>query len=135
MPIPSCVLDASALLAYLKDEPGSDIVESALRRGAAMSAANLAEVLSKVADIGEEPLQLMNRFRRRGFTGQTLEVIPLGEEDAYLIAELHGKSRPAGLSVGDRACLGLALRLGLPALTADQSWLRVRLGVKVEAIG
>src|SRR5919108_1820056 len=126
---PRWVIDASALLAYLRDEPGSDVVEQALLRGAAMSAANLAEVLSKIAEIGEDPKQVMDGFRRRGFTGQTMEVLPLTEEDSYLIADLHRKTRTIGLSLGDRACLGLALRLGIPALTADRTWSRIRLGI------
>ena len=51
----SSVLDASALLAYLQDESGAEVVEEALARGSAMSAANWAEVLSKLAEAGQKP--------------------------------------------------------------------------------
>jgi PIN domain nuclease of toxin-antitoxin system len=54
-PGPNCVLDASALLAFLRDEPGAEVVERALEAGAAIRAANWAEVLSKAAEVGEDP--------------------------------------------------------------------------------
>ncbi len=131
---PTSVIDASALLAYLKDEPGSEAVELALVRGAVMSAANLAEVLSKLVEIGEDPKHAMDEFRRRGFIGQTLEILSLGDDDAYAIAALRKKSQSLGLSLGDRACLALAIRLELPVLTADRSWSALRLAIKIETI-
>jgi len=130
----ACVLDASALLAHLNDEPGADLVEDAIVRGAVISAVNLAEVLSKLAEIGEDPGQVSETLWRRGLLGANLEVLPLTADDAVLIADLHRKTKPHGLSLGDRACLSLALRLDLPAVTADRSWSRVRVGVKVQTI-
>lgn len=130
----ACVLDASALLAHLNDEPGADVVGDALVRGAAISAVNLAEVLTKLAEIGEEPGQVSETLWRRGLLGPKLEVVPLTADDAVLIANLHRKTKPHGLSLGDRACLALALRLDLPAVTADRTWSRVRVGVKVQTI-
>jgi ribonuclease VapC len=129
-----CVLDASALLAHLNDESGAEVVEDALARGAAISAVNLAEVLSKLAEIGEDPAQVSDTLWRRGLLGAKLEVLPLTADDAVLIATLHRKTKPQGLSLGDRACLGLALRLDLPAVTADRTWSRLRVGVKVQMI-
>ena len=128
------VLDASALLAHLNDEPGADVVEDALMKGAAISAANLAEVLSKLGELGEDPEKVNESLWRRGLLGTNVEVFPLVAEDAVAIADLHRKTKPHGLSLGDRACLGLALRLRLPALTADRTWSRLRVGVKVETI-
>jgi len=130
----ACVLDASALLAHLNDEPGADVVEDALLRGAAISAVNLAEVLTKLAEIGEDPGQVSETLWRRGLLGANLKVLPLTADDAVLIADLHRKTKPHGLSLGGGACLSLALRLDLPAVTADRSWLRVRVGVKVQTI-
>jgi ribonuclease VapC len=128
------VLDASALLAHLNDEPGANVVEDALMKGAAISAVNLAEVLSKLAEIGEDPARANEGLWRRGLLGTNVEVHPLTVEDAVVIADLHRKTRSHGLSLGDRACLGLALRLQLPAITADRTWSRLRVGVKVETI-
>jgi PIN domain nuclease of toxin-antitoxin system len=130
----TCVLDASALLAYLNDEPGAQVVEDALVRGSAMSAVNVAEVLSKLTEIGEDPDEVTKELERRGLLGGKLAVFPLTAADAVVIANLHRKTKAHGLSLGDRACLGLALRLRVPAVTADRAWLRLRVAVKVEAI-
>jgi ribonuclease VapC len=128
------VLDASALLAHLTDEPGADTVEKALIRGSAMSAVNLAEVLSKLADAGEDPAEVSDRLRRQGLVGGRLLVVPFTADDAVTIAALRRRTMARGLSLGDRACLALALRLGLPAMTADRSWANIRLGVRIETI-
>ncbi len=130
----TCVLDASALLAYLNDEAGAQIVEDALVQGAAISAVNLAEVLSKLAEIGEDPDEVTETLRRRGLLDGKLTVSPLTVDDAVMIARLQRSTKAHGLSLGDRACLGLALRLRIPAVTADRAWLRLKVAVKVEAI-
>jgi PIN domain nuclease of toxin-antitoxin system len=128
------VLDASALLAFLNDEAGAEMVEEALLRGSAISAVNLAEVLSKLAEVGEDPQDVSENLTRRGLLGGKLVVSPLSADDAVVIARLHRGTRAPGLSLGDRACLGLALRLRVPALTADRAWSRLKSGVKVETI-
>ncbi len=128
---PTSVLDASALLAYLNDESGADVVEDALRRGSAISAVNLAEVLSKLAEVGKDPQDVAENLQRRGLLGGNLVVSSLSADDAVIIATLYRSTRAHGLSLGDRACLGLALRLGLPALTTDRAWSRLKVGVKV----
>ena len=131
---PSYVLDASALLAYLNDEAGAQLVEDALIRGSAISAVNLAEVLTKLTDVGKQPDEVSAELQRRGFLGGTLGVFPLTVDDAVVIAKLHPRTKVHGLSLGDRACLGLALRLRLPALTTDHAWSRLKVAVKVELI-
>jgi ribonuclease VapC len=131
---PTSVVDASALLAYLNDEAGADAVEATLVRGSAISAVNLAEVLSKLAEIGEDPHEVSEDLRRRGLLDGKLAVFPLTADDAVMIASLHRGTKAHGLSLGDRACLALARRLGVPAVTADRAWSRLKVGVKVEAI-
>ena len=128
------VLDASALLAYLNDEAGADVVEDGLLRGSVISAVNLAEVLSKLAEVGEDPQDVTQNLKRRGLLGGSLLVSPLGDNDAVMIARLHRGSKTHGLSLGDRACLGLALRLKIPALTADRAWSRLNVAAKIEPI-
>lgn len=130
----SSVLDASAALAYLRDEEGAERVAEALGDGAVMSAANWAEVLSKVADLGEDPEALEARLLAEGLIGSALEIVPLEPRDAAAIARLRPVTRAAGLSLGDRACLALAARLDLPALTADRAWMGLDLGTEVEPI-
>jgi ribonuclease VapC len=131
---PTCVLDASALLAYLNDEEGADLVEDALIRGSAISAVNMAEVLSKLADSGQEPDEVTEELQRRGFLDRTLVILPVTAEDAVAIANLYKRTKLQGLSLGDRACLALARRLQVPAVTADRVWSRLKVGAKVEVI-
>jgi PIN domain nuclease of toxin-antitoxin system len=132
--VSSFVLDASALLAYLRDEPGALVVENALTQGAYISIVNWTEVLSKVADLGEDPEALSQRLENQGILRNSLEILPLTEEDALLIAQLRPLTKSAGLSLGDRSCLALGKRLGLPVLTADRSWTTFDLGMEVRPI-
>ncbi len=128
---PTSVLDASALLAYLQGEIGADQVAAALTRGVALSAVNWAEVLSKLAERGKVPEEVAKQLRDLGLLGEAIQIYPLDQELAQVIAELSPLSRSVGLSLGDRACLALALSLKLPAYTADQVWKSLNLGVSV----
>lgn len=128
------VLDASALLAYLRDEAGADLVADAIAGGAATSTANLAEVLSRVAERGGDPQRLTRQLTERGLLGGAVAVEPLTTADAVEIARLRPLTRMHGLSLGDRACLALAQRLGVPAVTADTAWTRLDLAVELRRI-
>jgi ribonuclease VapC len=99
------VLDASVLLAYLMDEPGSDIVDVVLAEGAVINTVNYAEVLSRLGDGGDEPATAHLRLQQQGLIHGLLELIPLSTEDAVTIARLRRVTRAQGLSLGDRACL------------------------------
>lgn len=128
------VLDASALLAYLRDEPGAERVADAIAAGTTVSTVNLAEVLSRVADRGADPVALLRRLTERGLIGGAIEVEPFITADAAEVARLRSATREAGLSLGDRACLALARRLERPVLTADTAWARVGLDIDVHQI-
>jgi PIN domain nuclease of toxin-antitoxin system len=130
----TAVLDASALLALLKGEPGAERVAEALEQGAYLSAVNLAEVLSRLADWGEDPAEAQARMAQVGLLGAAVEVLPFTGEDALEVARLRALTRAYGLSFGDRACLALARRLGLPALTAERAWAELDLGIPVEVL-
>jgi PIN domain nuclease of toxin-antitoxin system len=125
------VLDASALLAYLQGEPGSELVQAALAVGAVMNGVNYAEALSRLGDAGEEPETVHRRLQEQGLVGGLLTVVPLSEADAVAIAWLRAATRALGLTLGDRACLATGLRLGRPVITADRSWAAVNVGVTV----
>lgn len=127
-------LDASALLAFILGEAGRETVGAALAEGAAISAVNYAEVLSRLDDRGDEPASAHQRLERQGLIGGLLEVIPLLDEDAVAIARLRPMTRAMGLSLGDRACLATALRLERLVLTADRSWATVDVGVSIRLI-
>ena len=127
--LPAFVLDASALLAQLHREPGAEVVE-ALGARSVISSVNWAEVLQKVIARGSRELwEVWQDWESLG-----LRILPFMAEDAELTAQLWSTSRQAGLSLGDRACLSLAQRLGLPALTADRGWAALDLEIEVRLI-
>jgi len=113
------VLDASALLAVIHNEPGANSAAPLLKTSE-MSAVNWSEVSQKVVAVGEDIDEL-----RGDMEGLGLAVVPFGQEDAEDAARLWPVTRAAGLSLGDRACLALARRRGLIAVTADRSWKRL----------
>jgi len=113
------VLDASALLAMLQSEPGADVVAGRLPHSV-MSTVNLSEVVAKLADNGVPTEEL-----RVVLDGLDIDVRPFDREAAYDAGELRRTTRDAGLSLGDRACLALATRLGVAAMTADRAWTRL----------
>ena len=124
------VLDASALLALLRDEPGADKVADAIA-DARMSSVNFAEVVSHFIHAGMPA----------GEVDAMLKPLPMAIVDAdHGLATTAGRLRAAtaeaGLSLGDRFCFALARRDGLPALTADKQWRTVAdaAGVSVAVI-
>lgn len=126
----SAVLDASALLAYLRDEPGAEAVADAVAGGAAISTVNLGEVLSRVADRGADPARVARQMTARGLLDGAITVEAFTSADAVEVGRLRPLTREHGLSLGDRACLALARRLALPAVTADTAW--AKLGLELE---
>jgi len=120
------VLDASALLALLNAEPGSEAVATALP-DAAISAVNLAEVVAKLTDHGLPDAAVREVVARLG-----LIVMPFEAADAFAAGLLQPHTRRLGLSLGDRACLALAMALDVAAYTADRSW--AELDVQVEVV-
>ena len=124
------VLDASAIMAYLLDEPGSSHVEAAIGSGAIISAVNWAEVLSVYA----QAVDLHKALESGGLLGEHVLLAPLEPQEAPLIASLRPLTRARGLSLADRTCLALAIRLDRPVLTADRSWAELRIGVQVRLL-
>ncbi len=122
------VLDASAVIALLRSEKGADVVASVLPR-AAISAVNLSEIATWLSDAGTEAKKV-----RMTLDGLQLQCDVFDEESAFKAAELRKATRGRGLSFGDRACLALAKRLSLPAVTADRSWAELDIGVEVKLI-
>ena len=122
----SVVLDASAVLAALYGEPGSDRVDEVLAT-ALVSSVNAAEVISKLTERGMAPERAVTAL---GATGATVVAFDL--EQATLVGALRPPTRIAGLSLGDRACLALAKLRALPAMTGDAAWAGVAGAIGVE---
>lgn len=127
-------LDASAMLAYLFDEDGADLVEATLNDSSYIGSINWAEVLSKIEDKGHSSETLIITLTNQGLLGNTLEILATTEQDALLIAQLRPQTKQFGLSLGDRACLALGMRLEIPVMTADTAWRNLTLDVPVQMI-
>lgn len=122
------VWDASAVLMVLKSEPGWERLVAELDR-AVIGSVNLAEVAGKLIEAG-----MPADDARRAIESLAFEVIPFNEEHAYLCGSLRPPTRSHGLSLGDRACLAVALAAELPVLTADRRWLDLDVSVEVHAV-
>ena len=122
----ACVLDASALLALLNKEAGWEQVDEAIFHGSVMSAVNLSEVGSRLVREGTPAAEVAADLRL-----WPIEIVPFGIDDANAAAAMALITRSAGLSLGDRACLSLAMKLGTQALTADRAWANLSLNVAV----
>jgi ribonuclease VapC len=122
------VIDASAVLALAKNEPGSARV--ALRIGSCLlSAVNLAEVVSKLKRYNV-PVE-----QARGDVLAFLNaVVPFDEGQAQVAGVLHAQTRALNLSYADCACLGLAMSRQLPVITADRKWADAKLDLRLEFI-
>ena len=125
----SHVLDASALLALLNQEPGAEQVAAAVAGGAAISAVNLSEVVAKLSEAGIPEAPIHEALDPLG-----LDIVDFDAALAYRAGLWRPLTKPAGLSLGDRACLSLARHLNLPTLTADRSWAGLPLGITVRVI-
>lgn len=125
------VLDASALLCYLLQEPGSERVAACIDEGdALMSSVNLAEVLSKGAERG------LDISAQRALV-QTLPIewVPFDTEAALLCASLRPPTRAQGLSLGDRCCLALAMQRSAKVVSADRAWAALQIdGLDIELL-
>lgn len=125
---PLAVLDTSAVLAIVNDEPGAENVRPLVARAMVLSV-NIAEIVTKMVDWG-----LPAEARREILRTFAFRVEVFDEPLAVQAGELHERTRSAGLSLGDRACLALAIREGLPAITADRNWSELDVGVEIHRI-
>ena len=122
------VLDASALLAMAQHEPGADVVADAIP-DSVIGSVNYSEVVARLADDGASETGIavfVNSLR--------LTVIPFTEDQAFVAGLLRPITKSRGLSLGDRACLALGMRLGYRVLTADRAWDGLDVGVEIALV-
>ena len=122
------VVDASVVLAILKNEAIDQSAYDIVRSGV-MSSVNVAEVYSKLAPLG---LHFTPSVDKLLASLQRVEAFTLAQ--ARAAGMLRGPTSHAGLSLGDRACLALALELGSAVYTVDRNWLRVEVGCPIHLL-
>lgn len=123
------VLDASAILAVLSEEPGHEKLTSELLADSVASSVNLAEVQTKLVLRGGNPEEAWEDA-----LSPVREILPFTEEHARLAGSLVVHARPLGLSLGDRACLAVGIALHAPVYTAERAWKDLKLGVRINVI-
>ena len=125
----SLVLDASAILAIINQEPGVDKLTPELLANAICSTVNLAEVQAKLVGRGWSPDEAWEDA-----TSPVREAVPFLEEHAKIAGSLVALTRHLGLSLGDRACIALGISRKTPIYTAEKVWSKLKLGVRVHVI-
>ena len=123
------VLDASALLALLNQEPGAEKLTAEILRDATASTVNLAEVQTKLVREGGDPDEAWELA-----VAPISEAEPFTREHAKIAGTLVRQTRPLGLSLGDRACLALAMTLNAPVYTTDKDWKNLKLGIPIHVL-
>lgn len=124
----SVVFDSSALLAISFDEAGAERAARGLKDGM-MSAVNVAEVISRYVDQGASEEEARASLQAFG-----LDIRPFNETQAIAAGLMRTATQKLGLSLGDRACLALAVQEGATVFTADRTWAALDLEVDVELI-
>lgn len=124
----ACVLDASALMAVIRREPGAAFVEARMA-GAAMSTVNASEAVMRSVEKGFSE-DLVTAL----ISAQRLELVAFDADLALAAARLRPVTRRFGLSFADRACIATAVRLGAPVVTADRVWASLDLPCAIELI-
>ena len=122
------ILDASAALAVLQDERGADVVGESLPR-ALLTSVNASEVIVKLIRYGAAPEVAVGLVRL-----MDCRIVDVDVDLGLRAGALYARTSHAGLSLGDRICLALAQREGLPVLTADRAWAGLDIGVQIRLI-
>ena len=123
------VLDASALLAVINDEPGAEKLTPQLLEAAVVSTVNLAEAQGKLVREGTDPDEAW-----QDVLSPIREAAEFTAEQAKLAGSLIAHTRALGLSLGDRACLALGMVLNAPIYTVDRSWKSLKLDLKIHVV-
>lgn len=123
------VLDASAILAIIQREKGAENLTDEIMSHAVMSTVNLAEVQSKLVKNGYDP-----KYAWLDSTSLLQNEEPFTSAQARIAGDLIKQTSNFGLSLGDRACLALAISLNAPIYTTEKLWQKLKLGVKIHVI-
>jgi PIN domain nuclease of toxin-antitoxin system len=120
------ILDASALLALLKNEAGADVVAASMDQ-AVIGSVNLGEAAQ---------IQYLHGWQRDTFETaialMDIPVVPVSYRVAMDAADFRELARKNGISQADCLCLALAKSENAVVLTADRDWLKIANAIGVE---
>lgn len=123
------VLDASAILASIFNEPGAEKLTDDVLDIAVASTVNLAEVHTKLVRMNYDPDQAWEDALNLVNTAE-----PYTSEQAKIAGTLAAKTQHLGLSLGDRSCLALAIELKAEVYTTEKSWKQLKIGVPIRLL-
>lgn len=124
----SAVLDTSALLAFVHGEPGAELVARVIG-DSMVSTVNFAEAVTALVRRGSTLDEARDALEVAEF-----DLVDFDRAQAEAAGDLITRTRARGLSLGDRACIALAVREGVPAFTADRAWKEIKLPAEVRLI-
>ncbi|OJW53439.1 MAG: hypothetical protein BGO67_01700 [Alphaproteobacteria bacterium 41-28] len=110
------VLDASAILALIQEEPGAEVIRPLLKQSM-MSAVNVAETLTSLQKVEMDPEEGMEYL-----SILISQIVDFDTDQAIDAARLYPHVKHKGLSLGDRACLALGKKFQATIYTADKIW-------------
>ena len=123
------VIDASALLAFLKSEERALHDLESLLPKALISSVNFCEVATVLGSLG-----MPEKTIEEVVEETVSKIVSFDSSQALVAAGLRELTKPYGLSLGDRACLALGLTHKLPVYTADKIWKKIDLDIPIELI-
>lgn len=122
------ILDASALLALLQDEPGADKVQAVLHR-ATINTVNWSEVIQKLSVHDPDAADIRAEIELTGF-----KIMPFSIDQAEIGASLWKQAKPFGLSLADRACIATGIDRKMDVMTTDKIWQEMALPITIHVI-
>lgn len=119
------VFDASAIIALFAKEKGYKLIKNHLK-DAIISSVNIAEVYKYCIEV-----QKLTKDEARSLIKLAdIKIVDFSEEQALIKAELVHKTKQHGLSLGDRACIALAMVGKHSIVTCDKIWQKIDIGLE-----
>ncbi len=123
------VLDASAILAIVRGEPGADKALALAKARSFTSSVNVAEMVTKCVQWNYPEAAALGVV-----ASCDIEVVTFTQDHAVLAGQLRRLSKGGVLSLGDRACIATAIRLNATIVTADRIWTTLDIDCPIELI-
>jgi len=119
------VFDSSAFIALLAKEKGFETIQTHLRN-AVISSVNVAEIYKYCIDV-----QKLTESECQDIIAMSgIKIIDFDEKQSLITAKIYPTTKKYGLSIGDIACVSLAIINNCPIITCDRIWKNIKLNVE-----